>query len=438
MALTMKEHLNLRNLVIVSPLFLLTIKGWISSLVVIFFCFSMFFFKKQKYSIGSSFWHNTERRWIATALFGPLLAVIIAQVARLEFNLPNIDLFLRTAFSSIIFLAISKGWLQDKERTSIFKTWTLYIFPLCLIWTFLDRPAWTKSWGDSVVTTYFVDPLTFGSLCLLFTLMTISSLTFYWNKISVLNKLLCLTAILSGMYLAAQSGSRTGWANLPLFMVLWVTLLASTKLSRQKIYFLVTLILMTAIAAISAQPFLVEKILLAVNEIKNYRWSEMNPDQSVTMRISFLRMGVFYFLHNPLSGWGDLGWTKLMDSPELMVYASEYTRLFPKSGFHNEVITSAVRSGVWGLVSSIFFFAAPIYWSIKNLKSNPDTSELYFRSFVMLIYMLHLFISAMTTEVLNLIFLASFHGFIIAVVIGEAIYKKDAERLNKDESRWKM
>ena len=63
----------------------------------------------------------------------------------------------------------------------------------------------------------------------------------------------------------------------------------------------------------------------------------------------------------------DLGWKELMNSPEIVQYYSECARNFPEHGFHNEILTSAVRLGIWGLVSSIALFFISHYLGCKNI-----------------------------------------------------------------------
>jgi O-antigen ligase len=131
-------------------------------------------------------------------------------------------------------------------------------------------------------------------------------------------------------------------------------------------------------------------------------------------------MAIFYFLQNPILGWGDLGWRDLMDSPELVKFAPEVVRRFPEHGFHNEILTSAVRSGIWGLVSSITFFLFPIIWAVKILLKSINVNLKLFGFFIIFL-MLHLFLASMSTEVTNLVFLASFLGLTISVLVGESI-----------------
>ncbi len=109
-----------------------------------------------------------------------------------------------------------------------------------------------------------------------------------------------------------------------------------------------------------------------------------------------------------------------MNSSEIVQYASEYARNFPDHGFHNETLTSAVRSGIWGLVSSISFFLVPIIWAVKILQKSIN-ADLKVFGFFILFLMFHMLLAGMTTEVTNLVFLASFLGLTISVFVGESI-----------------
>jgi O-antigen ligase len=109
-----------------------------------------------------------------------------------------------------------------------------------------------------------------------------------------------------------------------------------------------------------------------------------------------------------------------MNSPEIVQYASKYARNFPEHGFHNEILTSAVRSGIWALVSSIAFFLFPIIWAVRILQKSFNV-DLKLFGFFILFLMLHMLLAGMTAEVTNLVTLASFLGLTISVLIGESI-----------------
>ena len=416
-----KELISFRSLVIASPIFLLTVKHWTNLVVLVVFVGSLFFLLRKK----EVFRQETDelRRWrwiIALTLTGPVLAVGMGQLLRGEFYPPNFDAPLRIALCAPIFLAISFGWLYRNGKDPITFLWVKYTFPGMLLWTFIYRPGWSTSWGANRITTYFVDALTFGSLTLLFSLLSIAALNFFWQKLSVIYRIFALIAVLSGLYLSVMSGSRTGWLVLPFYLFIWMRYFALEQYGKAKAILGALLLMGGILLFIPLQLVLVEKIHLALSEVSNYHWNTLNPDNSVGMRISFYRMAVFYFLENPLKGWGDLGWMKLIDSPEISQYATAFAKDFAKNGFHNEVFTSAVRSGMWGLISSVALLFIPVVFAI-NIQSKSTSYNLKFLTLFLLIFMTHMIVAGMTTEVTNLVFLASFIGLSLSIFFGETL-----------------
>ena len=416
-----KELISFRSLVIVSPVFLLTVKHWTNLVVLVVFVGSLFFlFRKKEVSLQDT---DGLRRWcwiIALTLTGPVLAVGIGQLLRGEFYPPNFDAPLRIALCAPIFLAISYRWLWKEGKEPITFLWMKYTFPGMLLWTFIDRSSWSTSWGANRITTYFVDALTFGSLTLLFALLSIAALSFFWQKLSVVHRIVVPIAVLSGLYLSVMSGSRTGWLVLPFYLFIWMRYFALQQYGKAKAILGALLLMGGILLFIPLQPVLVEKIYFALSEISNYHWNSLNPDNSVGMRISFYRMAIYYFFENPFKGWGDLGWMVLINSPEISQYATAYTMDFAKNGFHNDVFTSAVRSGIWGLISSLALLFIPVAFAI-NIQSKSTSYTLKFLTLFLLIFMTHMIVAGMTTEVTNLVFLASFIGLSLSIFIGDAL-----------------
>jgi O-antigen ligase len=177
------------------------------------------------------------------------------------------------------------------------------------------------------------------------------------------------------------------------------------------------MIVVIVVGLLLSFPGLLNKFMTAYQELVDYKWDEMNPDQSVTMRISFYRMAFFYFIQNPIQGWGDLGWQSLMNHPDLTKFASSYTRESTAQGFHNEIITNTIRSGIWGLIASMLFYGVPIKRAIRGLVQVDQKLKIV--SFNLLIFILHLFFAGLTTEVTNLVFLCSFIGISLSVMMAE-------------------
>ena len=408
-----KNYISFRNFIILSPIFFLTVQHWTSAVVVVASAGALIFIAKNKQGASTGHW-----KWAAAmALGAPLMAVLVGQLLRGTLYFPNMDAPLRLALCVPTLWAVSKGWLNQPGSKPVSMVWIERVIPLTLLWTFFFRLNWPTAW-DVDLTTYFVDPLTFGSYCLLFSMVALVGISFNWSSSTWILRFLGICSVLCGVYLSLTSGSRTGWINLPIFITIWSVFFLKPRWGGQATLKVAAIALLGLGILVFREDYLVEKFALAVREIQTYNWDSVNDDTSVRLRISFYRMGYYYFMTRPFQGWGDLGWTALMSNPEFQVYASEFARLSPKHGFHNEIITSAVRSGLWGLAASVFFY---VYFLLQGIKGfiTVSTEVGKVLSFVLLIFMTHLVVMGMTTEITNLIFLSSFIGLTLAVLLGE-------------------
>jgi O-antigen ligase len=323
-----------------------------------------------------------------------------------------------------IFVAISHGWLINKNKESIIEVWLKWTIPCSLLISLVIRiyfPA--TNWGN-YKTTYFVDPLTFSSYTLLFTFLSIIGLLSFYKKNIFLYKYLIISAIITGFYLSSSSGARTGWLNFPFFIFFWWYFQLNTLTLRERFIAIFSLIA-TLIIILFINNGMIDKIRLGVVQLINYQFNSINEDTSVAMRLSFYRMGISYFFERPISGWGDLSWMSEMNKAQFMSYATEGTRIAPRHGFHNEIITSSVRSGIWGLFSILLFFVFISLNAFKDIKLYMTDERLKLISLSLLVIIVHLFFAGLTTEILNLTFLSSFIGITIALFIGEKLYIKN-------------
>ena len=147
----------------------------------------------------------------------------------------------------------------------------------------------------------------------------------------------------------------------------------------------------------------------------NVLWDNQNGFTSVGARISFARMGAYYFSLRPLSGWGDQGYKDHILDPEITKFADPVAQKFPlATGFHNEFTTNAVHYGIWGLLSTALVFFVPLAIFLKAYRRsiNPQLA------LVGITYMLFELASSMTTEVWNLKFTAALGALLIAGLSG--------------------
>ena len=418
----LKKLLSL--LVLISPVFFLTVKHWTNLVVLILFAGCLYLLICDRGS-DSPFSRSKGRRYVVCVMLAaPLVAVAVGQLLRFNFYSPNWDGPLRLVLCIPIFLSIANGKLTIQLNNCICRMWLTLALPLTLLWTLFFRVNWPTTWGLVYLTTYFVDPLTFGSYTLLFALLTLLGLSELWSKLDLTARCLCALAILSGFYLSLTSGSRTGWFNLPIFIGIWAIWILRPALGGKKTALLVIVFMAFLTVFLSSNHYLLDKFFLAWTEISDYKTNEMNADTSVGMRLSFFRMGLTFFIERPFSGWGDLGWMLQINQVELMQFASQNARESPKHGFHNEIITNLVRSGVWGLMASIGLFGVVLKRAIQGLRLK-STGDHRLVSLTLLVFISHLFIVGLTTEITNLVFLSSFIGLTLAVLLGEQIYLEE-------------
>ena len=410
-------------LVLISPVFFLTVKHWTNLVVLVLFVSCLYRLITQE-EPQSSLAHSKGWRQIICGMFAaPLIAVALGQLLRLDLYIPNWDGPFRLVLCIPVFLAIASGNLRMVSNKSFCQIWVTLVLPLTLLWTLFFRINWPTSWGP-YLTTYFVDPLSFGSYTLLFAFLVLLGISEFWNKVGVAIRCLSGLAILAGFYLSLTSGSRTGWFNLPIFITIWGFWVLKPALGGKKTILLVSMLLVFLLGMFLNNEYLLNKFFLAWTEINNYKLNEMNADTSVGLRLSFYRMGAIFFLERPFTGWGDLGWMAQINKEGLSQFASQYARESAKHGFHNEIITNAVRSGVWGLIASLSLFGVVFIRAIQglNLKSNGEHRIV---SLTLLVFISHLFIAGLTTEITNLVFLFSFIGLSMAVLLGEQIYLEE-------------
>ena len=371
-----------------------------------------------------------KNNWIAILIFVfPVLAIAISQTLRQEYYLNNWDAPIRFFLCVPIFFAISQGCLSGGNSRTISEMWLCWSMPIAIFVMLISRVYYpAQNWGAHL-TTYFVDPLTFCSYSLLFSLLSISGLIYFNKKMSRLNILFSLISIVVGLYLSISSGARTGWLGLPLIiMIFWCALKTEFNIKKANIIILILLLIIGIL--IYYNSYFLNKILLALQQVSYYKLNELNIDTSVSMRLSFYRMGIQFFIERPWYGWGDLSWMNSMNRAEFIQYASQFTRESPKHGFHNEIITSSVRSGIWGLMSSVCLFAGVAYLAIRGMRKKISVEHSAI-SFALLVVIVHLFFTGLTTEITNLTFLSAFIGSIISVLLGEKIFLEENNNIEK-------
>ena len=410
------EQLFIASLV-VSPMFLLTVAGWMTRIVLLCALLAIYVLYKNKVkhdelSLKSNASFYIKLLSITLAL--PILAVLFGQSFRGQYEWAYYDSPAHILICIFILLAAAKVGTQVVK-------WMSYIFPivtlLALANILIDPNLF---WGATRLSTHAVDPLMFGSLSLTFGLLSLISIKLHDNdsKWQIAFKLIGFCA---GIYLSIASGSRTGWLAVPIIGFLWVY-------SEHEKFTLPTKIMTvtTIIALIFSSYFLSSNVHQRINEaqqdILNYQWNSNNPNDynSLGARISFARMAVFLLEQRPLGGWGDGNFEGVINDPALSFSRLETKKIALESGFHNDITANMVRSGVWGLVATVALFLIPAIFFIHNLPSKHKNQRDV--AFLALAFLICQFVSSLSMEIFNLRYSASFFGLMIAVFCGQILF----------------
>jgi O-antigen ligase len=414
----MQSRIDFRNYLLIflaiaiftTPLGVLSIKGWAGYHLFICAFFSLILlWLGRSSSVYSEPSNQTYVRATFLTFALPLVATLLAQLLRKEFNLSALD----SPARFILVIPI----LYSLLKLNINLTRLLVIsIPLSVIATYFLIPYLPqKGWAldSNRLATYSVDPLTFGKIALGLGLM--SALIAIEKIQDKLIFIVALSGTILGIYLSIQSQSRTGWLSIffvTLFLIIHI--FRSVKSVSKKI--IVSLILSTCLLT----PFLTNPQVLnrahqAILEIKTWQPNKNSIDTSVGMRLSFWSIGTQLFLEKPITGWGNDGFKQRLAEPDFQEIASQYTRDFTLgAGFHSDIMQNAVRSGFLGLAAYLSIFLVPLTFFIRLYLKN-RLSQLM--SGLGIIYVLTELISSLSTEVLSLKSTASFYGLMVVFLL---------------------
>lgn len=373
----------------------------------------MLFYEK----INTSFFFNSldteNRRALYFFYTAPIVSVCIAQALRLEFSWPNYDSPSRILLCSPVFLTIYLFRL-DVIKYLFYSVFAAFAYPILLILF-----GFTPERPDGRLGPYSMDLLTFGSLSLTLGILSLIVIGTF-KKISSWYSIIGFSGFAAGTYLSIMSESRTGWLALPIVLSFWLFMIA--KRNGYMFFGGGLIILGLFIVTILTVPTVKQRFAQAVADIQSYKWNGPNTETSIGERISFYRIGFSLFMDRPFSGWGDRSFAETIKKEDKYNFASQATREgVIHSGFHNEILTNAVRSGVWGILSSLVLFVVPGLIFVRAFFSKNDLVCKY--GFYGLAYLICIFVSSLSTEIFNLKYTASFHALMLSMLMGATLAK---------------
>ncbi len=295
-----------------------------------------------------------------------------------------------------------------------------WIAPICIFAAFVGSVYLNPSdaWGDRATVSH-IDPLAFGFMNLSVGLMCLASAAVdIYKKNYSINTIIKFLAFALGVYLSIRSGSRSGWAALPVVVILVFYILYRPEFWRGIIF---SLFAATSVFVLyqlnSIVKIRVDSLLL---ELLQYPWlGGMAQDTSVGLRVTFYRLGYFYFSQSPFFGWGERGYGDIKDAAELLTFSTQYARDFAYSAlFHSEWLTQSVRFGIFGLLGVVWVFLLPMRLFVSFIKSGDDSLKV---ACMGLAYMICQLAASLGDEVFNHKGSVSFSAIIIAGLLATGL-----------------
>ncbi len=356
-------------------------------------------------------------------LLSPVLAVGVSSLLRGSYVAENYDSPSRFMVAVVIFLFA----LRRKTNAAQYLQYTV---PVSLLFTLLHQLFFFQPglWGPDRMSTYFSDPLVFGYTALTFGLISLVSINLLGRdcKFTIALK---LAGAGVGFYLSIMSGSRTGWLAAPLILALWAYRHHLVKGRLLNVLaFSTSALIMFGVYSLSTT--VQHRFLIGIHEALNYSWVGIAPETSVGFRITFLRIAWDMFSSSPIAGHGDNGYDLAALPAHVYSYAShESLRMAFNAGFHNEIVSNAVRFGLGGLLAAAMLLLVPIGIFVRQSHSNSAVQRA--NASLGLVLTVCFFVSSLSTEVFDLKYMASFYAVMVALLCASAIAEPAAQELPK-------
>ena len=405
-----------------APLFVLTVRSWTPAVLFLGCLLSLALLcvgRLPRPALAAD-----DRRWlhiVLATLAAPTVAVAISAALRGNFEGSQFDAPSRFVLAIPILLLVLRSGVSPGSLMQ-------WLLPAALAFALarleIDGPD--PHWGPERQTTYMVDPLVFGYLSLAFGLMALSSIgprdwqQGKWARVGVVVR---VAGALLGVYLSVRSGSRSGWLAMPIVLGVWL------HHSWGRGHPMATARALALAVAIPAAAYLLvppvtARVDLAVREVTQYTWDAVPAETSVGLRITFLRIAGDVFAMHPLAGVGD---TSRMPPapPSAFRYASPgAVEAAFSSAFHNQVVSSAVRNGIAGLLAAAALLLVPLLVCARGLRrAGPGAAK---DAAMGVAFCACLLVSSLSTEVVDLKFAASLYAVMVALFCGATLARARA------------
>jgi O-antigen ligase len=401
-----------------APLFLVTVRGWTNGVLYVAAIGSVVLLLRRRLPAfpGDA---ASLLRLLAVALVAPLAATAFSALLRRDGYWGQFDA------PSRFLLAVPVLWVVARSRFDV-AALLRWVLPASMLLALAHHAVFGQParWPDFRMTAAFADPLVFGYTSLAAALMSLVSITprdireRHWAVVawSVLGAAV-------GFYLSVRSGSRTGWFATPVVIAMWVYLFW-VRGPRARALAVVVVAAVASAAAVLVLP----RAAMAWDELMAYSWNGVAPDSPIGLRITFLRIASELFVQHPLSGVGSTGRLWPAQNGHFAYASAEAVRAALQSSFHNQLVSNGVRLGIVGVFATAALLFAPLVVCARGLRHPAEEGGRV--ALMATAFFVCMVVSSMSTEIVDLKYMAAFYAAMVAVLCGGVIGARTPARAN--------
>jgi O-antigen ligase len=405
--------LAIKSLLIISPLFFISTRGWVNGVLFATSLLSMAYLVKTKSFIPSTLTRIQKNRvfLVLLTLSIGFIAILISQLLQHNIRMKPYDAPLRMVLCIPIFLYL----LHQPFPTSKLLSYALSLSTLITLLTILLHPEIPQFWGGRFATKP-ADPNAFGAYITLITTLIFFSIDPKELFNRKLESSIKLVGFLIGVYLVAGSETRGAWLSIPFVLLAWFLYHARKDIKGT----LVISIIMILACLISYQLLgnLQARVNSGFTEVFSWLYTQ-NKDTSAGIRFSMWEITADLFLERPFSGFGDLSYQSYLSNP---IFTEKYSPIvietMAKAGPHNEYLANLLRSGIWGGISVLVILVTPLFILTSKIAKNDSFQYLMLQGMALFIC---LAITGLSIEIFNLKYTSSFYGLIVVMLCSEKI-----------------
>jgi O-antigen ligase len=351
--------------------------------------------------------------WTVVALASSFLAVLIGELLRGDLRAGLLDGPSRPLLAVLLFVYLLHKPIDFVRLLEWSAPLSLAI--LCgLLWM---HPYDFVNIPNGRFGTVAVDPLTLGQYATLLGFICLFTLNLYGPDGLIL-KALKIMGILMALWISVGTASRSGWAAVPALLVIWVVCVQRIR-KPQRIFWAFFGLGMLGFVICRLIPTVGDRIALVATEYAAYLHGDSH-DTATGLRISLLRAAGLLFLEQPVVGYGDTAYPALASIPAIAAFNTEALQFaVVHNGVHNEIMQSALRSGIFGLVSSILMLGVPAVVFYRGSASKIPSVRA--AGLIGLCYTVAVFCFGLSTETFNLKYTVSFYALMVSVLAAQVL-----------------